>query len=43
MHVRIFLSVVELVGDDLFAVAICEEVYRACGDDADERGPEALE
>ena len=43
MHVGVFLSVVELVGDDLFAIAVCEEVYRARGDDANERGPEALE
>lgn len=43
MHVGVFLSVVELVGDDLFAVAVCEEVYGARWDNADEGGPEALE
>jgi hypothetical protein len=43
VHVRVFLSVVELVGDDLLAVAVREEVYGARGDDADERGSEALE
>ena len=43
MHVGVFLSVVELVGDDLFTVAVCEEVYGARGDNADEGGPEALE
>ena len=43
MYIGIFLSVVELIGDDMFAIAIGEEVYRARGDDADERGPEALE
>jgi hypothetical protein len=42
VHVGVFLSVVELVGDDLFTVAVCEEVYGARGDDADERGSEAL-
>ena len=35
MHVRVFLSVVELTGDDLFAVAIREEVYRSRWYDAD--------
>lgn len=43
MHVGVFLSVVELVGDDLFTVAVGEEVYGARGDDTDESGPEALE
>ena len=43
MHVGVFLSVVELVGDDLFAVAVREEVYGARGDNTDEGGPQALE
>jgi hypothetical protein len=43
VHIRIFFPVVELVGDDLFAVAVREEVYRACRDDADEGGSEASE
>ena len=41
MHIGVFLSVVKLVGDDLFAVAVREENYGARGDDTDERGPEA--
>ena len=42
MRIEVFLSAVELVGEDLFAVAICEEINRARGDDANEHGPEAL-
>ena len=36
------MSVVDLVGDDLLAVAIREEVYRAGGYDADQSGHETL-
>ena len=42
MHVRVFLSVVESVGDDLLAVAVREEVDRARWDDTDESGHETL-
>ena len=37
------MSVVELVGDDLLAVAIREKVYRARWDDADQSGHETFE
>ena len=43
MHIGIFLSVVELFGDDLLAVAIREKVYRARWNDADQGGHETLE
>ena len=43
MHPGSLLTVIELVRDDLFAVAVREEVDGPCGDDADEGGPEALE
>ena len=31
MHIEAFLSVVELIGDDILAIAVREEVYRAHG------------
>lgn len=43
MDIRVFPSVVKVVGDDLLAVAIGEEVDRTCGDDANQRWTEALE
>ena len=42
MHVGVFLSIVELIRDDLLAVAIREEVYRARWDDTDQCGHETL-
>ena len=43
VYVGVFLSVVELVGDDLFSVTVREEVYGAGRDDADESGSETFE
>ena len=43
MHVRVFLSIVKFLGDDLLAVAVREKIYRARWDDADQRGPKTLE
>ena len=43
VHVGVFASAVEPVGDDLLSVSVREEVYRARGDDADECGHETLE
>jgi len=36
VHIRVFLSIIEFIGYDLFSVAICEEIYRARWDDADQ-------
>ena len=43
MNVRIFDAVIEVVGYDLFSVSICEKVYGASGNDADEGGSETFE
>ena len=43
MYIRVFLAVVEGVCDDLFAVAIREEIDRAGGDSADKCGAETFE
>jgi len=38
VHVGVFFSVVESVGDDLLSVSVREEVYRPRRDDVDEGG-----
>lgn len=42
MNVAILLAIIESIGNDLFAIAVGEEIDRASGDDTDERGSETL-
>ena len=43
MDVGVFLSVVEMVGNDLLAVAISEKVDRTCGNNANKCRTKTLE
>lgn len=43
MNERSFNAIIEVVGDELFAVAVGEEVDRASGYDADKGGTQTLE
>jgi hypothetical protein len=43
VHIGVFVSAVEPVSNNLLSISVREEVYRACGDDADECGHETLE
>jgi hypothetical protein len=42
VHEQVFLAIAESIRDDLLAVAIHEEVYRARWDDADQGGHKTL-
>ena len=43
MHDSILLAIIECIGYDLFAVAVCEEIYRPGRDNTHECRPETFE
>lgn len=43
MHIGVLTTFIESIGDDVFAIAVCEEVEGARGDDANKRWSKTFE